>query len=144
MSAPKNNREIVELFCSEVFNKHKFEMLDQYMRDDYIQHNANVPTGKAGFKNFFAETFKSIPDFRYAIKHVISEGDIVMLHATTLGTHTDGEWLNHSPSGNHLNYDVVDIFRIQDGQIAEHWDVADTFKLFSQVGVIEQKLSKKK
>jgi predicted SnoaL-like aldol condensation-catalyzing enzyme len=36
-----------------------------------------------------------------------------------------------------LNFDVVDIFRIQDGLIAEHWDVADTYSLFSQLGKIK-------
>ena len=45
---------------------------------------------------------------------------------TTSGKHMDGEWLGIQPSGNRLNFDVVDMFRIQDGLIAEHWDVADT------------------
>jgi predicted SnoaL-like aldol condensation-catalyzing enzyme len=140
----KSNREIVEMLCAEVFNKHSFKMLDQYMRDDYIQHNQDVPQGKAGFKNFFTNTFKSIPDFGYTIKRIVAEGDFVMLYATTTGTHTGGEWLDHPPTGNKINIDVVDIFRFQDRKIAEHWDVADTFTLFSQVGVIEQRLAKNK
>jgi predicted SnoaL-like aldol condensation-catalyzing enzyme len=140
----KSNREIVEMLCAEVFNKHSFKMLDQYMRDDYIQHNQDVPQGKAGFKNFFTNTFKSIPDFGYTIKRIVAEGDFVMLYATTTGTHTGGEWLDHPPTGNKINIDVVDIFRFQDRKIAEHWDVADTFTLFSQVGVVEQRLAKNK
>jgi predicted SnoaL-like aldol condensation-catalyzing enzyme len=140
----KSNREIVEMLCAEVFNKHSFKMLDQYMRDDYIQHNQDVPQGKAGFKNFFTNTFKSIPDFGYTIKRIVAEGDFVMLWAATTGTHTGGEWLDHPPTGNKINIDVVDIFRFQDRKIAEHWDVADTFTLFSQVGVVEQRLAKNK
>ena len=140
----KSNREIVEMLCAEVFNKHSFKMLDQYMRDDYIQHNQDVPQGKAGFRNFFTNTFKSIPDFGYTIKRIVAEGDFVMLYATTTGTHTGGEWLDHPPTGNKINIDVVDIFRFQDRKIAEHWDVADTFTLFSQVGVVEQRLAKNK
>jgi predicted SnoaL-like aldol condensation-catalyzing enzyme len=140
----KTNREIVEMLVAEVFNKHKFEMLDQYMRDDYIQHNEDVPQGKRGFKAFFTNTFKSIPDFGYTIKRIVSEGDYAMLYATTSGTHTGGPWLNHAPTGNKIKIDAVDIFRFQDGKIAEHWDVADTFTLFSQVGVIEERLGKKK
>ena len=140
----KSNREIVEMLCAEVFNKHSFKMLDQYMRDDYIQHNQDVPQGKAGFKNFFTNTFKSIPDFGYTIKRIVAEGDFVMLWAATTGTHTGGAWLDHLPTGNKINIDVVDIFRFQEGKIAEHWDVADTFTLFSQVGVVEQRLAKNK
>jgi predicted SnoaL-like aldol condensation-catalyzing enzyme len=144
MMAPKNNREVIELLCNEVFNGHKFNMLDKYMRDDYIQHNADVPQGKAGFKEFFTNTFKSIPDFGYTIKHIVAEGDLVMLHAATTGTHTGGKWMNHPPTGNKINIEVVDIFRFQDGKIAEHWDVADTFNLFRQVGVIQELLARQK
>lgn len=144
MKTPKNNREIIELLCEEVFNGHRFEMLDQYMRDDYIQHNQDVPQGKKGFKQFFAIAFKAIPDWHYTIKRIVSEGDFVMLYATTAGTHTGGEWLNHAPTGNKINIDVVDIFRFQEGKIAEHWDVADTFNLFRQVGVIEERMAKEK
>jgi hypothetical protein len=49
---------------------------------------------------------------------------------------------DHPPTGNKINIDVVDIFRFQDGKIAEHWDVVDTFTIFSQVGVIEQRIAK--
>jgi predicted SnoaL-like aldol condensation-catalyzing enzyme len=140
----KTNREIIEMLCKEVFNGHSFKMLDQYMRDDYIQHNPDVPQGKAGFKKFFTNTFKSIPDFGYTIKRIVAEGDFVMLWAATTGTHTGGAWLDHPPTGNKINIDVVDIFRFQEGKIAEHWDVADTFTLFSQVGVVEQRLAKNK
>ena len=138
----KTNREIIEMLCKEVFNGHSFDMLEQYMRDDYIQHNPDVPQGKDGFMKFFTNTFKSIPDFGYTIKRIVAEGDFVMLYARTTGTHTDGEWINHPPTGNKIDIDVVDIFRFQDGKIAEHWDVADTFNLFRQVGVIEELLAR--
>ena len=137
MAAPKSNKEIVEFFCEKVFNKHDFSVLDEIMRDDYIQHNANVPTGKAGFKGFFEMTFRDVPDFRCNIKQIIAEGDLVAVHSTTSGTHS-GPWISDSATGNKLNYAVVDIFRVQDGKIAEHWDVADTFNLFRQVGAVEK------
>ncbi len=143
MAKTKTNREIIEMLVAEVFNGHSFKMLDQYMQDDYVQHNPDVPQGKAGFKDFFTNTFKSMPDFGYTIKHLVAEGDFVMLHAATTGTHT-GPWINDKPTGNKIDIDVVDIFRFQDGKIAEHWDVADTFNLFKQVGVIEKFLATNK
>jgi predicted SnoaL-like aldol condensation-catalyzing enzyme len=135
MKAPKNNHEIVELFINEVFVKHDYTVLDSIMRDDYIQHNADVAQGKAGFKQFFDKTFKAMPDFRYTIKKIVAEGDIVMAYCTSSGTHTGGEWLTQKPTGNRLSFDVVDIFRIQEGKIAEHWDVADSLALFRQLGL---------
>ena len=134
------NRKIVETFCQDVFVNHDLSRLDSYMRDDYIQHNADVPQGKKGFTEFFENTFKAMPDFKYTLKKIVADEDLVMIYCTTSGTHTGGEWLGKAPTGNKLDFNVVDIFRIQDGMIAEHWDVADTFNLFRQVGVIERLL----
>lgn len=138
----EKNREIVERFCQDVFVNHDLSHLDEYMRDDYIQHNADVPQGKAGFKGFFEKTFKAIPDFKYTLMKIAADEETVMIYCTTSGTHTGGEWLDKEPTGNKLGFNVVDIFRIQDGKIAEHWDVADTFSLFRQLGIIERLMAR--
>ena len=137
MPSLAENKKLVETLCKTVFQDHDFSQLDKIMKDDYIQHNDDVPQGKIGFINFFKQMFKAMPDFRYTMKKIVAEGDIVMLYSTTTATHR-GEWLGNPPTGNKLNFDVVDIFRIENGQIAEHWDVADTLKLFTQVGKIKQ------
>jgi len=138
MSVLEKNKKLVEMLCMTVFQKHDFSRLDEIMRDDYIQHNEDTPQGKAGFKQFFEQMFKAMPDFNYTIKKIVAEGDTVMMYSTTTATHL-GEWLGNPPTGNKLNFDVVDIFRIENGKIAEHWDVADTLKLFTQVGKIKQR-----
>jgi steroid delta-isomerase-like uncharacterized protein len=137
MSELDKNKKLVETLCTTVFQDHDFSRLDEIMRDDYIQHNEDVPQGKAGFIEFFKDMFAAMPDFRYTMKKIVAEGDIVMMYSTTTATHS-GEWLGNPPTGNRLNFDVVDIFRIEDGKIAEHWDVADTLKLFTQVGKVKQ------
>jgi len=137
MSVLERNKKLVETLCTTVFQKHDFSKLDEIMRDDYIQHNEDTPQGKAGFKEFFKQMFRAMPDFTYTTKKIVAEGDIVMMYSTTTATHA-GEWLGNPPTGNKLNFDVVDIFRIEDGKIAEHWDVADTLKLFTQVGKVKQ------
>lgn len=138
----QSNKKIVETFCRDVFVNHDLSHLDDYMRDDYIQHNPDVAQGKKGFVEFFEKTFIAIPDFKYTLKKIVADGDLVMIYCTTSGTHTGGEWLDKAPTGNRLDFNVVDIFRIEDGKIAEHWDVADTFNLFRQVGIIQRLLEK--
>ena len=133
-----NNHKIVETFCTDVFVRQDLSRLDDYMRDDYIQHNEDVPQGKAGFREFFVNTFKAMPDFRYTVKKIVAEGDIVMVYSTTKATHTGGKWLGQPPTGNRLNFNVVDIFRVENGMIAEHWDVADSLTLFTQLGIAER------
>jgi predicted SnoaL-like aldol condensation-catalyzing enzyme len=136
------NREIVETFVNDVFVNHDLSRLDSYMKDDYIQHNPDVAQGKQGFVDFFEQTFRAIPDFKYTLMKIVADGDLVMIYCTTSGTHTGGAWLEKQPTGNKLYFNVVDIFRMQDGMIAEHWDVADTFSLFRQLGVIDRLMAK--
>lgn len=139
MADSNKNKKVVSEFYNDVFIRHDLTKLDKYMRDDYIQHNADCPQGKAGFVTFFEEIFGAVPDFKYILKKMIAEGDIVMAYSTTTGTHKGGPGFGKKATGNKLKFDVVDIFRLQDGLIAEHWDVADTFSLFSQVGVVEER-----
>jgi steroid delta-isomerase-like uncharacterized protein len=137
MSTIENNKRLVETLCKTVFQKHDFSQLDEIMRDDYIQHNEDTPQGKAGFRRFFEDMFRAMPDFRYTMLKIISEGDTVMMYSTVTATHK-GEWLGNPATGNKLDFNAVDIFRIENGKIAEHWDVADTLKLFTQVGRVKQ------
>jgi len=137
MSDLEKNKEIVRTFVRDAFIGHDLSKLSQYMREDYIQHNPDCPPGMAGFVEFFRQIFGAVPDFKYCIKQMIAEADLVWMYSGVSGTHTSGGWLDVPPSGNRLDFDAVDMFRIQDGKIAEHWDVADTFKLFSQIGKIK-------
>ena len=131
----RNKRAVLTLY-ETVFRGHDFSRLDEIMRDDYIQHNEDCPQGKAGFVQFFEEIFAGIPDFAYTMKRIVAEDDLVVLWSTTTGTHAH-EWLGCPPTGNKLNYDAVDIFRMEDGLIAEHWDVADTLTLFTAIGRVK-------
>jgi predicted SnoaL-like aldol condensation-catalyzing enzyme len=140
MAAKRTNKQVVETFIQEVFNKHDFSLLDELVREDYVQHNPDVAQGRKGFLDFFKGTFKAMPDYKYTPLKIIAEGDIVMAYCRNTATHTSGPWLDKAPTGNKLDFNVVDIFRIQDGKIAEHWDVADTFSLFKQVGIIDRLL----
>lgn len=136
MNDAESNKKLVEEFCRVVFVGHDLTDLDRYMKDDYIQHNPDVPQGKAGFREFFEATFKAMPDFRYVLKNIVAQGDMVWIYSATTGTHT-GEWLGLPPTGNRLSFDVVDMFRVADGKLAEHWDVADTLTLFTQIGKVK-------
>ena len=137
MSIIANNKKVVETLVKSVFQNHDFSLLNEIMRDDYIHHGDGPPQWKAGFIKIHEQFIKAIPDFRYNIKKIIAEDDTVMMYSNVTGTHK-GEWLGNPPTGNKINYDVVDIFRIENGKIAEHWHVIDTLTLFTQVGKIKQ------
>ena len=88
MNDVKSNKKLVEDFCAAVFVNHDLIQLDRYMKDGYIQHNPDVPQGKAGFREFFEATFRAMPDFRYVLKGIVAQGDMVWMYSRTTGTHT--------------------------------------------------------
>ncbi len=137
MSAEKN-KEIVREFYDEVFGKHNLAAVDRYMHDDYIQHNPDTRQGKEGFVEFHVGFFAAIPDSCASINEIVADGDLVFVYNTITGTHTGKGFLDHPPTGNRIRFDVVDMFRLRDGKLCEHWDVADTRALFLQVGALKE------
>lgn len=108
----QQNKKIVTDFYEGVFLKHQVkEYADRYIGNQYIQHNPYVPDGKAPFVNYFTEYFKTNPDAKNEIKRSIAEGDLVVLHVHSTQNKQDrGEA-------------IIDIFRVENGKITEHWDV---------------------
>lgn len=129
------NKQLLANFGAEVFNNKDLSSLSKYMHDDYIQHNPLVPQGLVGFKQFFADWFNAVPDWSYSLSKIVADGDTVWVYGTYAGTQT-GAWLGIPATNKHYSISAVDIFRIQDGKLAEHWDVIDTYGLFKQLGVI--------
>ncbi len=130
------NTALLKKFTANVFNRRDLSKLTQFMREDYIQHNPFVGQGSKGFNKFFSVWFKASPDFKYTPKQVIAKGDKVWTYGTYSGTYT-GEFLGQQIKGKKYAFDAIDIFRIQDGKLAEHWDVADNYTLFKNLGVLK-------
>ena len=106
-----SNKELIQAFYKEFFNDHDIDSAITYVREDYIQHNPGVSQGRQGLMDGFREKFKTEPTFRLQIKMLIEEGDMMCVYLK-----------NVDPEGN-TKARVVDIYRIEDGKLAEHWDV---------------------
>ncbi|MGN7896034.1 nuclear transport factor 2 family protein [Bacillus sp. 22475] len=107
----EKNKKMVVYFYNEVFNKHNIDIIPNYVSEDYQQHNSFVADGRKAFMDFFKEDFVKNPNSSAEIKRVVAEGDTVALHV-------------HSRANSQgKGVAIVDIFRIKDGKIVEHWDV---------------------
>jgi len=84
----------------------------EFFAPDYIQHSPLAATGVAGLKAFLDWARDHSPDAEHHIKRVFADGDHVIAHVHVV--------IHPGDRGNA----VVDIFRIENGKIAEHWDVA--------------------
>jgi predicted SnoaL-like aldol condensation-catalyzing enzyme len=102
-----NNKELVLNAITAVFVDRDITAFEKYFGDHYIQHNPSIPNGTEALKQFVP----ALPeDFRYEPGTITENGDIVMIH---------GRYQNW----NGKNMIAVDIFRINDHKIVEHWDV---------------------
>ena len=109
IQAMEANKKLVADFYQELFGDKNIDAIDKYIGDIYIQHNPHVADGKQSLKEALKEWFKNASKEKIDIQHIGADDDLVFLHIK-------------SHSGN-KTISIVDIFRIQDGKIIEHWDV---------------------
>lgn len=115
------NKRLVYDFWREVFEAGHMDLAEKYMAESYVQHNPNVPTGRAAFVEFFSKQVKPKPiepRVKAPLVALVADGDLVVLvFARTLA----------EPKDPAMKYTTTwfDMFRVEGGKIAEHWD-ADT------------------
>lgn len=105
------HEELIRAFYKEVFNDHDAAAAAKYMKEDYIQHNPGLGHGRAAFIEAFAAKFEKVPDFHLEIKHLIIQDDMAAVHLHAVGLPGRAESV------------VCDLYRFEDGLLAEHWDV---------------------
>nr|WP_236599887.1 nuclear transport factor 2 family protein [Ramlibacter alkalitolerans] len=114
------NKRLVYDFWREVFEGGHLELADKYMAEGYIQHNPNVPSGRAAFVSFFGRIARPKPVENRIVAPLVAilgEGDMVVLAFARE---------NPDPKNPGQKYTTTwfDMFRIENGRIAEHWDPA--------------------
>lgn len=116
-STSTTSRDLVLRFYNDVIIGGKLEQAGDFLREDYIQHNPNVGQGRTGFVAYFDKLNKSLDAQgvagRSEITMAVAEGDLVALHVTFV----------IESSFTSMSLRSMDVFRVQDGKIAEHWDV---------------------
>ena len=105
------NKRIVVDFYDKALNQKDFEAAARHFGPRYIQHNPAVPDGPDGLKRLVEFLKEKFPNAKSEIKRVIAEGDLVMLHVHSV----------REPG--QRGRAIVDIFRVENGKIVEHWDV---------------------
>lgn len=108
----EKNKEIVRDFFEIAFNQHKpAAAVKKHMGKYYTQHNPYAADGSKAFINFFESHFNKNPKSRISIKRMIAENDLVVVHLHAQNDESD------------RGRAVVDIMRVENGKIVEHWDV---------------------
>src|SRR5579859_5860846 len=105
---PAENKAIVLKGFETLFNRKDLTAAERFWSPAYIQHSAHVPGGREGL---FGLVAGGPADLRYQCQLAVAEGDHVMLHGRFTGLGLPANWI------------VVDILRLEDGVMVEHWDV---------------------
>lgn len=108
--------------------------------DDYVNHQVSAaapppPAGKSPKQatvSFFAARLAGIPDLQVAIEAVVASPDKFAASFVYSGTH-NGPLFGVAPTGKRLRFTSCDIFRLQDGKIAEHWGMGDIAGVMAQL-----------
>jgi predicted SnoaL-like aldol condensation-catalyzing enzyme len=114
------NKKLCYDFFRIVLRAHHLDEADKYMKEDYIQHNPNADTGIAGFKAYFSKLPggpQPVPDTLPGLVAIQAEGNFVTLSFVREMP---------DPKNKDQKYTTTwfDMFRVDNGKIAEHWDVA--------------------
>ncbi len=104
----ETNKALVLEAFDTLFNKRDYAAAEKYWSPNYIQHSAHIEPGRDGLFNLIRNT----PDtLRYEHQLIVAEGDYVIVHGRFTGYGRPVAWI------------AADIVRIENGRLAEHWDV---------------------
>jgi predicted SnoaL-like aldol condensation-catalyzing enzyme len=106
-SAEQTKALVLKAFDT-LFNKRDYAKAAEFWSEDYVQHSAHIPPGRDGLFNLVRDQSSTL---RYENSRILAEGDYVMLHGRFSGHGRPHAWI------------AADIVRMQDGRLAEHWDV---------------------
>jgi predicted SnoaL-like aldol condensation-catalyzing enzyme len=107
----ETNKKAVVEFYEQALNRKDFDAAVKFIGPRYVQHNPTAPDGPEGFKAFLSFLREKFPDSHSEIKRVFADGDYVILHVH--GVREKGS----------RGRAIVDIFKLENGKIVEHWDV---------------------
>ena len=105
------NKKIVVDFYEAALGRMDVDAAVKFFGPKYIQHNPTAPDGIEGFKGFIKFLKEKYPNRKSEIKRVMADGDLVILHVHTKSNPED------------RGSAIIDIFRVENGKIVEHWDV---------------------
>ncbi len=135
------NKSVVMRFLDEVQSQHNLDIVDEIMSPTMIDHFYDAqglpqpPNAIEAFKTFYSGMLSSFPDLQVIVHDMMAEKDKVCTYKTFTGTHL-GPFRGIPPTGNKIAVKVMDIFRLSNGKLVEHWVVADWMGLMQQIGAI--------
>ncbi len=130
-------KAVVRRNTEEVQSRGDFDLFEDLFADDFVDHTPqpNTTPDKDGVRKLYHVLRGAFPDFRADIHWQATDGSLVTTYKTYHGTH-EGPFLGVAPTGRLIHFETVDVMRVREGKITEHWGVANLFSLMQQLGAL--------
>jgi steroid delta-isomerase-like uncharacterized protein len=130
-------KAVVRRFIDEVWNGNVIDVIDEIIAPDAVDHNPNPgqAPGSAGVKQVVSMFRAAFPDLRMELHDQIAEGDKVVSRWTISGTH-QGAFAGIPATGKPVAMSGIDVIRVTDGKMVEHWLAIDQLGMLQQLGVV--------
>ena len=133
------NKALVQRMVEVIQNQHQLDRMADFFVPNFVNHLDHAPDSPLNSiekaQQVFHQMFTALPDLRVTIQQQVAEGDTVMTHKTFQGTHL-GAFMGVEPSGQPITFGVIDILRVENGKIVEHWAIQDRLGLMQQLGML--------
>jgi steroid delta-isomerase-like uncharacterized protein len=130
-------KAVVRRNTEEVQGRGDFAVFEELFAKDFVDHTPQPgrTADREGAKDLYRVLRNAFPDFHAVIHWQAVDGDLVTTFKTYHGTHR-GPFFGIAPTGREIQFETVDAMRIRDGQITDHWGVANLFSLMAQLGAL--------
>ena len=135
----EENKALVRRFVDKVQSKGNIDAIDELCAPEFVNHSAppRVPSDREGVKQVTAMFRQASPDSYFTVEDMVAEGDKVATRKTFHGTH-QGTFMGIPPTGQQVSIGLIDVVRVADGKVVEHWSMGDNLGMMQQLGVIPQ------
>jgi len=128
------SKAIVRRYLLDILNRRDTDALDSVVDADYLDHVAfpGQRPSREGVRQRVATLLHAL-DPQWTVHDLIAERDLVMVRWTLAGTHR-GAFLGVPATGRPILFNGIDIYRVTNGKLSEHWNVVDMLEFYRQVG----------
>ena len=128
-------KAVVRRNTDEVQGRGNFDVFDELFAEDFVDHTTQPGTtpDKAGVRKLYTYLREAFADFHAEIHWQLADGDRVTTYKTYHGTH-EGVFLGVLPTHRKVHFETVDVMRVQNGRITDHWGVGNLLSLMQQIG----------
>lgn len=131
------NKAVVRRYYEEVLNAGRVDVLDELAAQDYVEHDPfpGQGNGRGDLERRAATLIEAFSPCTFTIEDLVAEGDKVVVRWSSSGTHS-GEFLGIPATHRSYTISGIDIHRVEDDKLAEHWHVVDQLSQLQQLGLI--------